>query len=170
MSRNMCILVLGLCALAALAAPVGADSEMVTVVRLSDSIEIAAPPAKVWAAMTGGDLSWCPYWKGDANKGHKLSKVGDVLEFKDEWGNGGSSVVTYFEPDVELRIANEPDDGSYMCQSRLVLEEMEGATTVTYIEQYTDESSDEDMEATANSMEAAITKTLMTLKRVAEKK
>jgi hypothetical protein len=40
---------------------------------------------------------------------------------------------------------------------------------VTYVEQYTDESSEEDMAATASSMEAAMTKTLMMLKRMAEK-
>ena len=171
MFRHFLSCVLAVSIVLAVAAAVSADTETVTVVRLTDQVDIAAPPAKVWATMTSGtDLSWCLYWQGDANKKVKLTKVGDVLEFQDDWGNKGHSIVTYLAPNKELRIANEPADGSYMCQSRLMLEESDGGTTVTYIEQYTDESSDEDMDATAASMEESIAATLQKLKKKAEKK
>lgn len=169
MRIRVAYLVLCTCLAVAIAAPLSADSEMVTVVRLSDSIEIGAPPAKVWATMTAGDLSWCPYWKADENNKKALKKVGDAMVFNDDWGNGGHSVVTYFAANSELRIAHEPENGSYMCQSKIMLEEAEGGTKVTYIEQYTDESSEADRDATAKSMSEAVTKTLMTLKRMAEK-
>lgn len=169
MFRATLFLLVSLCLAAVVVAPLSAGSETVTVVRITNSVDIAAPPSAVWAAMTAGDLSWCPYWKADANKMAKLGKIGDVLVFEDDWGNGGNSIVTYFEPNVEMRIAHEPRNGSYMCQSRLKLSEAGDGTTVTYVEQYTDEGSEADRKATATSMEAAIDKTLKTLKKIAEK-
>ena len=50
-----------------------------------------------------------------------LTRVGDVLDYTDEWGNGGRSVVTYLKKNAELRVAHEPASGAYMCQGKLIL-------------------------------------------------
>ena len=167
MFRHTMILILGL-ALAVTA--VSADVETATMVRLTDWVEVDAPPPIVWRTITSGkDLSWTPYWDSEANRKVQIVKVGDTLEFHDAWGNKGLSVVTYLEPYRELRIAHEPTDGSYICQLRLTLEATgDSATTVTYTEQYTDESGVEDMEATASEMEAQIGESLAALARKAE--
>lgn len=172
MFRYSVLTVLCLCLVAALAAPLSAKSELVTVVRLSDGVEVAAPPATVWKAITTGKslVNWCPDWKSDANAKVNLTKVGDTLDYTDGWGNGGHSVVTYIDPDHEIRVADEPSNGSYMCQTRIILEPAAGGTAVTYVQQYTDESSKEDREATITKMEDGMAKTLDALKKVAETK
>jgi uncharacterized protein YndB with AHSA1/START domain len=147
----------------------GEMSEISTV-RLSAEIQTDASPDVVWKALTTGSslVTWCPYWTSPANGEAQLDAVGDVLVFTDEWGNGGQSVVTFLDPGRELRVAHEPTDGSYMCQAKLMLTPGEHGTAITYIEQYTDESSAEDREATAQSMQAQMVETLKALKKNAE--
>lgn len=155
---------------AALHTPLMAGIQQIPVVRLSVSAEIAADPGQVWDYMTTGKnlVNWCPYWKTPENAAIKLSSVGDVLEFKDDWGNGGRSIVTFINAPVELRISHDPNDGSYMCQSRLTLSATGKGTEIRYIEQYTDESTPEDLKATAASMETAMRETLETLRKGVE--
>lgn len=173
MLRYSVLSVLCLSLIIAAATPSSADSELVTVVRLTDGVEIAAPPATVWKTLTTGKslVTWCPMWKSDANAKVDLTKVGDSLAFMDDWGNGGRSIVTYIDPDHELRVAHEPNDGSYMCQARVILEPSgDNGTALTYVEQYTDESSKEDREATTTQMQDEMAKTLASLKKLAETK
>jgi len=157
------------CALA-----IGAAAEMdeVPMVRLEIETAINAAPADVWLHLTSGKslVGWCPYWKSEANSKVSISKVGDVLEFKDDWGNTGRSIITFVRKPQEIRIAHEPADGSYICQSKFVLEPEGGKTRVVYVEQYTDESEPEDFEATAEQMETQMRKTLATLKKTVEAK
>jgi len=109
-------------------------------------------------------------WKAPANAKVNLSKVGDVLEFTDQWGNGGRSIVTFLKANEEVRVAHEPTDGSYLCQARVLLTPSGSGTTVRYIESYTDESPAKDLEATAAKVQADMTSTLASLKQGAEKK
>ena len=167
----------GIASLAALAL-LGAGSaalarpEKVTVVRLYGETEVAAPPAAVWGYLTTGKniVTWCPQWKNMKNAAVNITKVGDVLTYTDEWGNGGRSIVTYLAKGKELRVAHEPNKGDYMCQAKLVLAPTAKGTTVRYWDQYTDESPPQDQEATAGKMEAEIASTLATLKKGVEKK
>jgi hypothetical protein len=69
-----------------------------------------------------------------------------------------------------LRVAHEPSKGDYMCQAKLILVPTASGTTVRYWEQYTDESSPTDQEATAGKMETEMAATLAALKRGVEKK
>ena len=98
------------------------ESTQVPVVRLHASIEVRAPASAVWAQITSGAnlVTWCPMWKSPANAKVNLTHVGAVLEFTDEWGNGGRSVVTYLAPGREIRVAHEPTRGDYMCQAKLI--------------------------------------------------
>jgi polyketide cyclase/dehydrase/lipid transport protein len=149
-----------------------AEHHQVPVMRLHAQTEIAAPPAAVWAWMTQGRnlVTWCPQWKAAANAKATLTKVGDVLDYTDEWGNGGRSVVTYLSRGKELRVAHEPSRGDYMCQAKFVLEPAGAGTRVHLWDQYTDESSPTDMQATAQKMETELAGTLAALKRGVEGK
>lgn len=150
---------------AAAASPGFATTENGTLVRITVEEEMAAPPAAVWTALTTGSslVTWCPVWKSPANAKVKLARVGDTLEFLDEWGNGGRSVVTFLEPGRELRVAHEPTTGAYLCQARVTLEPQGAGTRVTYVEQYSDASSESDREATAAKTEDSMKATLAAL-------
>jgi uncharacterized protein YndB with AHSA1/START domain len=148
-----------------------ADMKTIPVVQLSAEAVVAAPPAAVWKQLTEGKnlVTWCPVWKAPSNAKVMLTKVGDVLDFTDQWGNGGRSVVTFLAPNKELRVAHEPNDGSYLCQARILLEASGAGTKVTYVESYTDESAEADRKATAEKMTADMAATLAALKAGAEK-
>jgi hypothetical protein len=151
-------------------APAAADVKQIPVVRLDTAVEVSATPTKVWAFMTAGKnlVAWCPYWKSSKNAETNISKVGAVLDFTDDWGNGGRSVITYLDANKELRIAHEPNDGSYMCQARLLLHPSDTGTQLHYIEQYTDESAPKDLEQTAAKMLKEMEKTLAFIKKGVE--
>ena len=140
-------------------------------VRVHAQTAVTAPPTAVWSALTQGKtlVTWCPVWKNPANAKVAITKVGDVLDFTDEWGHGGRSVVTYLARDRELRIAHEPNDGSYVCQAKLVLTPKGNTTTVDYWEQYSDESAPKDRSATMSKMESELTRTLAEMKSAVEK-
>jgi hypothetical protein len=164
------------CALTALVAiplapaPACSAPAQVPTVRLEARQEVAAAPAAIWQwATTGHNLiTWCPRWKSANNARVNLTRVGDVLDYTDEWGHGGRSIVTYYAAGRELRVAHEPDDGSYLCQARLLLEPRGSSTVVRYIEQYTDSSKPADLAATAGKVEADMKSTLLALKRGVE--
>jgi len=167
---------LSLLAAAALAAGISGSAlaapQQVPVVRLHNQIEVAAPPAAVWNYLTTGAnfATWCPEWKAPANAKVHLTRVGDVVDYSDAWGNGGRSIVTYFNRNHELRVAHEPNKGDYMCQAKLVLEPSGTGTVVTFWEQYTDESGPTNLDATATRMQDEFVASLAALKKGIEKK
>lgn len=150
---------------------VAASKDEIRMVRLTDEIQIDAAPSDVWTMMTSGAslIAWCPYWRSEANAKVTITKVGDVLEFQDEWGNTGRTVITFFEAGRELRMAHEPADGSYVCHAQLTLKPDGDRTVVSYVEQYSDESGAADAEATAGKMGEQMSATLQALKRGVEK-
>jgi hypothetical protein len=149
-----------------------AEMKQIPVVSLHTETDVAAPPAAVWAFMTSGKnlVTWCPQWKSDKNAARTLSQVGDVLDYTDDWGNNGRSIVTYLVKAKELRVAHEPNDGSYLCQAKLVLTPTEQGTRVHYWEQYTDESEPKDLKATADKVSSEMEATLAALRKGVEKK
>ncbi len=159
---------LSACLTIAAGAALAADE--ITAVRFSVSKEINAPPAKVWMHLTTGKsfATWCPAWTNEANKTATLAKVGDSVDYMDEYGNGGRSIVTHIVKEKEIRVAHEPANASYVCQARIMLAPSGAGTTVTLIEQYTDESAPEDRKATAAKSEAAMAKALADLGRMCE--
>jgi uncharacterized protein YndB with AHSA1/START domain len=165
-------LVIAVVLLGALASAAAAEHSQVPVMRFHAQTDIAAPAASVWAHLTSGKnlVTWCPEWKSPKNAAVNLTKVGDTLDYTDDWGGGGRSVVTYIVKDRELRVAHEPNKGDYMCQAKLILTPTAGGTKVDYWEQYTDESAPADMQATAAKMEAEMAATLATVKKGCEMK
>lgn len=157
--------------IAAALSTLAAAPTTVPTVRLSEEVEVAAPAARVWEQVTVGRnlVTWCPEWKSERNATARLSAVGDVLDYRDAWGNGGRSVVTYLVARKELRVAHEPDDGSYICQARMVLTPTPRGTRVRWIESYTDESAAKDRDATAQKTLRAMHESLTQLKASAER-
>ncbi len=173
MIRRMTVAVLATSITLIAASTLGlAQVKQVPTVRLHAQAVVNAPPAAIWAYMTGGKnfVTWCPMWKSSKNAAASLTKVGDVLDYSDQWGNGGRSVVTYIVRNKEIRVAHEPTNGSYMCQAKLVLEPQGRGTMVQYWEQYTDESAPKDLQATAAKMQSEMDQTLVDLKKGVERR
>ncbi len=145
--------------------------KQVPVVRHTVEADVAASPAAVWTAMTTGKnlVTWCPEWKSPSNAAIRLTKVGDVLDFTDAWGNGGRSVVTYIARNKEIRVQHEPTNGTYICQAKLSIAPTKAGTHVIYLEQYSDESTPADLEATAAKVDAEMAATLAALKKAVER-
>ena len=98
MSRRVpAIAVAVLLACAALGRAAAADHRLVTMVQLHSETQIAGTPSAVWTYITSGKnfATWCPEWRTTKNSKMNITRVGDVLEYIDAWGNGGRSVVTY---------------------------------------------------------------------------
>jgi hypothetical protein len=155
---------------AASAGPARAEIHQVTTVRIHSRIRIDAGAAPIWRYATMGShfASWIPEWKQPRNARINLMRVGDWLDSVDEWNNKGRSVVTYLSRDRELRLANDPLDGSFMCQTKLLLEADGAGTTVQFIEQYTDEGNATDARATAAKVQASMDRSLQSLKAAVE--
>ena len=171
MSRRPSIpLMILVTSLAVVATTASAEHKQVPVMRVHAEVEVMAPPAVVWSHLTGGKnlVTWCPQWKSPKNAAVNLTRVGDVLDYTDEWGNGGRSIVTYMVRDRELRVAHEPTKGDYMCQGKFMLTPTASGTVVHLWDQYTDESSPADMAATAGKMETELAQTLAALKKSCE--
>ncbi len=133
-------------------------------------MEIKASPAQVWAALTDADKaqSWCPYWK-TAKATQPLTAVGRTIEYMDSWGNGGKSVVIYAEQAKELRVAHVPNDGSYVCQVKFILEPKGNTTVVSVTDQYSDKLEVPVDKDTAAQVKQEITKYMAALKTLVEK-
>ena len=171
--RKTLSLTLLVCVLSAM--PVAAGDVSVSkmaLVTIDGSIDVAAPPARVWAALTDADKvqSWCAIWTQPPVGGKSLATLGSTVTFKDEYGNEGKSVVLYVDPMKELRIAHVPDNGSYVCQAKFILEGKGNATTVRVTEQYSDDMNVPIDRDTALKSKDGIAKSLADLKAVAEKK
>jgi uncharacterized protein YndB with AHSA1/START domain len=156
------------------AVPVRAGNVSVSklaLVTIDGAVEVSAPSAKVWSALTDADKakSWCPLWKKAPAAPKSLATLGANIAFEDEYGNAGKSVVIFVEPGRELRLAHAPDNGSYLCQARFVLEEKGGVTVVRVTEQYSDALDVPTDRDTAASTRQAIAAYLADLKTQAEK-
>jgi hypothetical protein len=162
----------GLLACAALAGPARAEVHRVATTGIHSQIRIDAGAAAIWRYATQGShfASWMPAWKQPRNARINLVRVGDWLDSVDDWNNKGRSVVTYLSRDRELRLANDPLDGSFMCQTKLVLNPDGAGTMVQLSEQYTDESSAADAGATAAKVQAGLDRSLRSLKAAVEKR
>jgi len=171
MRKILVLVCLSLFAVPSIAADNVAVSKM-ALVTLDGSVDIAAPVAKVWATLTDADKvqSWCPMWSSPPAGGKSLTAVGNSVAFKDDWGNSGTSVVVFVNPMKELRIAHVPENGSYMCQVKFMLENSGAGTSVKVVEQYSDDMNVPTDKDTALQMKNEIAKYMSDLKAMAEKK
>ena len=157
-----------LVAVLAVGAPLtaAADTKQIPMVVIHSETQIAAKPAAVWTYITTGKnfATWCPEWKSPKNAKIVLSRVGESVDFQDQWGNGGRSVVTYAVGSRELRVAHEPMKGDYVCQAKFVLTASGNGTHLDFWDQYSDASSPADLEATMQKMQTQSDQSLAAIK------
>ena len=149
-----------------------ADHRQITMMSVHSEAQIAASPAAVWTYITTGKnfATWCPNWKAARNARIEITKAGDLLDYMDEWGNGGRSVVTYAVRNRELRVAHEPNKGDYVCQAKFLLTPASGGTRLEFWDQYTDENPDSTArDATVGKMQSASDQSLAAIKQGVEK-
>jgi len=147
-----------------------ADFRQIPMVVIHSETQITKSPAGVWSYLTSGKnfATWCPNWRAARNAKINITRVGDVLDYSDVWGNGGRSVVTYAVQGRELRVAHDPIKGDYICQARFLLTKVPGGTHVDFWDQYSDSSSTPNLEATAQKMQLEADSSLAALKLGAE--
>jgi hypothetical protein len=143
-----------------------ADYRQIPLISIHSETQNSKSPAAVWSYITSGKnfATWCPNWRAAKNAKINITRVGDVLDYADAWGNGGRSVVTYAVASRELRVAHEPNKGDYICQGRFLLTRVTGGTHLDFWDQYSDSSSTENMEATIQKMQLAADSSLMAIK------
>jgi uncharacterized protein YndB with AHSA1/START domain len=156
------------------APPAGAQSMQVSkmaLVTFDGEAQIQASPQAVWTALTDvkSAQSWCPMWK-DAKNPKPLTSVGAAVAFTDDYGNSGKSVVLFADPAKELRLAHVPDNGSYVCQTRITLTPDGTGTRVHLTEQYSDALDVPVDKDTAAKTKTELEASLVALKTLAEKK
>lgn len=101
------------------------------------SVEINASAEKVWAVLT--DLqTFTPAIGFEFLSGkEKVDAVGDTARIK-VWSDNTTYLLTYADVNNELRFALEPDNASYICQKRWLLESNGKKTKLTLIDIYTE--------------------------------
>ncbi len=101
------------------------------------SIEINTSAEKVWAVLT--DLkTFTPAIGFEFLSGkEKVGTVGDTARIK-VWSDKTTYLLTYVDVNNELRFALEPDNASYICQKRWILESNGKKTKLTLIDIYTE--------------------------------
>lgn len=129
------------------------------------NIEIDAPAEKVWAILTDlKTLTEAIGFEFISGK-DKVSAVGDTARIK-VWSDNTTYLLTYMDANNELRFALEPDNASYLCQSRWLLESSGTKTLLTVIDTYT-ESAEQSKES-LDSQAAKWEKNLAKIKALAE--
>src|SRR5436853_4648311 len=104
-----------------------AEVKQSTVVRVHAQTTISCPASAIMRDISdGGRLGrWVSVWNQPRNRGVHVTSVGSALDFVDEWNNRGRSVVTFSgslsRNQSEIRFANEPTHGQYMCRTKVTL-------------------------------------------------
>ncbi len=100
-------------------------------------VEINASADKVWALLT--DLkTFTPAIGFEFLSGkQKVDAVGDTARIK-VWSDNTTYLLTYIDPNKELRFALEPDNASYICQKRWLLDSNGKKTILKLIDIYTE--------------------------------
>lgn len=156
----------------ALPSPGRAELKQIVTARLHSQIHIDASAPAIWNYATRGRNfdEWMPMWNQPRNARINLVAVGNWLRFVDDWNNKGRSVVTYLSRNKEVRLANDPEDGSFMCQVKLTLD-LDGVGTIVHLyEQYTDESAPSEFNTTAQKVQASMDRSLKSLKTEVERR
>lgn len=120
---------------------------------------VDASPKVVWAVITDiqklSDIENFEY-QGTPKK---LTKVGDSVPME-VFGDKGTFVLTYAEPNEELRYTWEPENASYLCQERWVLSPSGNGTKIIFEDRYTESGpqTEEDIAAQVKLYNEALTK------------
>ena len=124
----------------------GADARDVQTVKqtalisITAHLDLKAGPAKVWSVLANVEsFGALTGFKPDpAGKGHSFSRLGDSVAAS-IWGDKGYLIVTTFNPGRELRVTWEAENGSYLCEKRIVLAGSGTGTSMDYMDRYSDD-------------------------------
>jgi uncharacterized protein YndB with AHSA1/START domain len=111
-------------------------------------ITISESPDRVWHVLTDvkqfTDIMGYEYAGGIK----KFDKIGDHTQVK-VWGENGNLMLVYVSPNKELRFNLDPANGTYICNCRWILKELDKETKVMFEERYTESGpqTKEDLEA-----------------------
>lgn len=104
--------------------------------RFWGEITVEASPQTVWQALTDKDAFAQIFGFEYEGEKRTLMEVGD--HFPGTYtGDKGMTILVYAKPYSEVRHAWEPENGSYICQSRWRLVPDGAATRVLFEERYT---------------------------------
>ncbi|MBI5836911.1 MAG: hypothetical protein HZB25_06690 [Candidatus Eisenbacteria bacterium] len=156
-------------ALVILGAPAGAAIRKGAAVEVSHTATIHAAPSRVWARLCSaeglGALGGLVPRTGSA----PMARVGDHLSgVLAHWNDPGTLVCTCFKAGRELRASWEPDNGSYLCRVRVVVEAAGTGSRVTLTDTYTDDQA-ATVDKTARESDAEMASRLASFKAMAEK-
>lgn len=138
-----------------------------SLVRLEAKIDLKAPAAKVWDAITSskGFAAATGFKIADTDK--RLAKLGDAVPAS-VWSDKGNLVCTFGAEGKELRVSFEPDNGNYLCQKRITLEAQGGGTRLMVLDRYSDDQTDT-VDKTAKDVMAEMPKQLAAFQAMVEK-
>lgn len=156
---------LALTILCAGAAQAGLSAKKGMLVSIPATLELKAPPAKVWAAVTSME-GFAALTGFKTTGGASFGKLGDSVAAQ-AWEDKGRLVVTEFVPQKELRVTFEPARGHYLCQKRIVLTPSAVGTRLEYWDRYTDDLPNAD--ATARQVVAETEKMVAAFQKMVEK-
>ncbi len=130
-------------------------------VVIPSRLEVKAPPARVWAALTSvkGFCALTGFTPDAASKGHAFARLGDHAR-AGIWSDRGTLVVTGWVPMKELRVAWEPENASYVCEKRILLAKTAAGTSLDILDRYSDdqpkvdETAKKSAEETGRALEA----------------
>jgi hypothetical protein len=107
--------------------------------EFTGSIEIAKDPKAIWAVLTDGIKQAQALGFEQRGGSKKLEKIGDSSQvFIKAFNDAGTFTVTYVKPMTELRLMFEPENGTYVCSDRWLLEPAGKGTKLTHRQLYTE--------------------------------
>ena len=135
MNMKRFVLFASLLSSVALAAPAGVTHQKLGAERFSGAVVVAAAPDKVLAVAS--DAAVLGAAVGFTGGKGLLAKAGDSVLATRFDGDVGNLVVVLKKAN-ELRIAFDPDNGSYICQLRVMVAPEGSGTKLSLEERYTE--------------------------------
>ncbi len=167
MIRNLIVILIAFCAVAfgELAPP-----QKGTLVTVSGTFEIKAPPEKVWKTISSvaGFCALTGFKPDTGQNTLAFTKIGDHVSAQ-IWGDKGHLIATVVEQKKELRVTWDPSGGHYLCAKRIVLKPSGQGTTVEYWDRYSDDQPAAKVDETLKQVTAETKTAIETFRTLAEK-
>jgi len=98
---------------------------------------INAKPSAVYAQITNCMKHCAMFGDKHISGATSFTKIGNASYLDCESGDKGSLVVTMAQPEKELRLLFEPDNGTYVCGEKWTLTPSGTGTKLNYIQTFT---------------------------------
>jgi hypothetical protein len=143
-------------------------SKRSALVRIEGHVDLQRTPAQVWSALVSpkGLAALTGVQLPDSAQG--IAKVGDSTTAS-VWSDKGTLVCTQAVEAKELRISFEPENASYVCADRILLEPARGGgTRLAITDRYSDDHMDT-VDKTSKEVAAEMSRHLSAFQAVAER-